>query len=348
MKAVVFAGDRKIEIMEFPDPHPGPGEVVLKIKASGMCGSDLKYYRNPAGTPTLGLGERKGPIIAGHEPCGVVVEVGAGVSEAQARIGDRMMDHHYSGCGVCKHCRTGWSQMCLDGIVVYGTTGHGAHAEYMKVPANTLVRLPDDLSFKTGAAISCGTGTAYGALKRLDLAGDETVVIFGQGPVGLSATQLAKAMGARVIALDVMAERRKLAADFGADEVIDPMGNDVVTAIRDLTGGEGAHKSLDCSSNAEARASAVRCLRAWGTACFVGEGGQVTLDVSQDILRRQVSIVGSWTFSKNGQADCAAFVAERKVDVDALFTDEYGLDQAAEAYRKFETQTTGKGVFVMD
>ncbi|PIW27118.1 MAG: iditol 2-dehydrogenase [Rhodospirillales bacterium CG15_BIG_FIL_POST_REV_8_21_14_020_66_15] len=348
MKAVVFAGDRKIEIMEFPDPHPGPGEVVLKIKASGMCGSDLKYYRNPAGTPTLGLGERKGPIIAGHEPCGVVVEVGAGVSEAQARIGDRMMDHHYSGCGVCKHCRTGWSQMCLDGIVVYGTTGHGAHAEYMKVPAHTLVRLPDDLSFKTGAAISCGTGTAYGALKRLDLAGDETVVIFGQGPVGLSATQLAKAMGARVIALDVMAERRKLAADFGADEVIDPMGNDVVTAIRDLTGGEGAHKSLDCSSNAEARASAVRCLRAWGTACFVGEGGQVTLDVSQDILRRQVSIVGSWTFSKNGQADCAAFVAERKVDVDALFTDEYGLDQAAEAYRKFETQTTGKGVFVMD
>ncbi|HBT43727.1 MAG TPA: iditol 2-dehydrogenase, partial [Rhodospirillaceae bacterium] len=76
MKAVVFPGDRKIAIMDFPDPHPGPGEVVLQIKASGMCGSDLKYYRNPPGTPTLGLGERKGPIIAGHEPCGVVVEVG--------------------------------------------------------------------------------------------------------------------------------------------------------------------------------------------------------------------------------------------------------------------------------
>ncbi|MEQ8805034.1 MAG: alcohol dehydrogenase catalytic domain-containing protein, partial [Rhodospirillales bacterium] len=241
MKAVVFPGDRKIAIMDFPDPHPGPGEVVLQIKASGMCGSDLKYYRNPPGTPTLGLGERKGPIIAGHEPCGVVVEVGEGVSEAQARVGDRMMDHHYSGCGVCKHCRTGWSQMCIDGITVYGTTGHGAHAEYMKVPAHTLVRLPDDLSFTTGAAISCGTGTAYGALKRLDLAGDETVVVFGQGPVGLSATQLAKAMGARVIALDISAERRKLAEDFGADVVIDPMGNDVVAAIRDLTGGEGAH-----------------------------------------------------------------------------------------------------------
>ena len=155
-------------------------------------------------------------------------------------------------------------------------------------------------------------------------------------------------MGARVIALDVVPERRKLAEDFGADYVIDPMNNDVVSAIRDLAGGFGAHKSLDCSSNAQARADAVRCLRGWGTACFVGEGGQVTLDVSQDILRRQINIVGSWTFSKNGQADCAAFVAERKIDVDALFTDEYSLDEASEAYQKFETQTTGKGVFLMD
>ncbi|MEP1031884.1 MAG: zinc-binding dehydrogenase, partial [Alphaproteobacteria bacterium] len=157
-----------------------------------------------------------------------------------------------------------------------------------------------------------------------------------------------KAMGARVIALDISAERRKMAEDFGADEVIDPMGNDVVAAIRDLTGGEGAHKSLDCSSNAEARASAVRCLRAWGVACFVGEGGQVTFDVSLNILRRQVSVVGSWTFSKNGQADCAAFVAERKIDVDALFSHRFTLDQADEAYKLFDTQTTGKGVFVMD
>ena len=92
----------------------------------------------------------------------------------------------------------------------------------------------------------------------------------------------------------------------------------------------------------------MRCLRAWGVACFVGEGGQVTLDVSQDILRRQVSIVGSWTFSKNGQADCAAFVAERKIDVDALFSHRFTLDQADEAYKLFDTQTTGKGVFVMD
>ncbi len=346
MKAVVFLGDRKLEMQEFPDPEPGPGEVVLEIKASGMCGSDLKFYRAVGGASSLGLGGG-GPVIAGHEPCGVVAAVGEGVSKAEARVGDRVMDHHYSGCGVCGHCREGWSQLCADGSTVYGVTGHGAHAKYMKVPAHTLVPLPEELSFKTGAAISCGTGTAWGALKRLELSGDETLVVFGQGPVGLSATQLAKAMGARVIALDINPERRELARTFGADEVIDPQNNDVVSAIRDLTHGEGAHKALDCSSNPEARAAAVRCVRVWGRACYVGEGDTVTLDVSNDLLRRQVTLVGSWTFSKNGQAECARFISDRGVDVDSLFTHEFSLNQAEEAYKLFDTQSTGKGVFLM-
>jgi threonine dehydrogenase-like Zn-dependent dehydrogenase len=338
MKAIVFLGNRKLELMEVPDPTPSPDEVVIEIKASGMCGSDLHHYRGPK-KDTLN--------IAGHEPCGVIAAVGTGVPEALAKVGDRVMDHHYSGCGICKHCASGWSQMCLDGAIVFGGAGDGAHAKYMKAPAHTIVKLPEALSFKTGAAISCGTGTAYGALKRMDLAGDETIAIFGQGPVGLSATQLAKAMGARVIALDISAGRRQLAKQFGADEVIDPMSNDVVDAIRDLTHGEGAQKTLDCSSNPEARRAAVQSVRTWGTACFVGETGDVTLDVSNDLLRRQVTLVGSWTFSKNGQADCAEFVADRNIDVDSLFTHEFTLDQAEEAYKLFDTQTTGKGVFLI-
>ena len=338
MKAIVFLGNRKLELMEVPDPTPSPDEVVIEIKASGMCGSDLHHYRGPK-KDTLN--------IAGHEPCGVIAAVGTGVPEALAKVGDRVMDHHYSGCGICKHCASGWSQMCLDGAIVFGGAGDGAHAKYMKAPAHTIVKLPEALSFKTGAAISCGTGTAYGALKRIDLAGDETIAIFGQGPVGLSATQLAKAMGARVIALDISAGRRQLAKQFGADEVIDPMSNDVVDTIRDLTHGEGAQKTLDCSSNPEARRAAVQSVRTWGTACFVGETGDVTLDVSNDLLRRQVTLVGSWTFSKNGQADCAEFVADRNIDVDSLFTHEFTLDQAEEAYKLFDTQTTGKGVFLI-
>jgi len=347
MRGVVFTGDREIELMEFPDPTPGPGEVVVEIKASGMCGSDLKVYRaSKSASQSLGLGASKGPVIAGHEPCGVVAAVGPGVEARQAPIGARVMVHHYKGCGVCQHCRIGWSQLCAEGIVVYGVTGHGAHARYMKVPASTLVRLPDALSFETGAAISCGTGTAYGALRRIRISGNDTIAIFGQGPVGLSATQLAAAMGARVIALDVSPERLSRAKEFGAWETVNPRSNDPVGAIKDLTHG-GADFTLDTSSQPEGRIAAVRSAKVWGTVCFVGERNNVTIDVSPDMLRKQLTIIGSWTFSWQGQQDCARFVVDHKLDVDRLFTHEWKLDQAEEAYRLFDTQTTGKGVFLM-
>ena len=346
MKGVVFPGERKLEIREFPDPTPGPGEVVLEIKASGMCGSDLKFYRAVGGPAALGLGKTSGPIIAGHEPCGVVAAIGPGVSERQAKVGMRVMQHHYRGCGVCEHCSTGWMQLCVEGVAeVYGATGHGAHAKYMKCPARTLVPLPDALSFEAGAAISCGTGTAWGALHRLGLQGDHTIAIFGQGPVGLSATQLAAAMGARVIALDVSDERLARAKELGADVLINPKTTpEVVPAIKELTHGRGAHLCLEASSSPQARAQAVRAVRTWGKVCYVGEGDSVTLDVSPDLLRRQVTLIGSWTFSTVGQAECAQFIADRGIDVDRLFTHRWRLDQAEEAYKLFDAQTAGKGV----
>lgn len=349
MKGVVFTGNRKLELRDFPDPTPGPGEVVLEIKASGLCGTDLKTYRAPPGGAAAALGVAGGgAVIAGHEPCGVVVAVGAEVDPKQARVGQRVMQHHYRGCGVCNHCSTGWMQLCVEGVEeVYGLTGHGAHAKYMKCPARTLVPLPDELSFATGAAISCGTGTAWSALHRLGLQGDHSIAVFGQGPVGLSATQLAARMGARVIALDTSAERLQRAKQFGADVLIDPSKADnVVAAIKDVTHGLGAHLALDATSSPTARRQAVQCVRTWGKVCFVGEGDVVTLDVSNDILRRQVTIVGSWTFSTTSQAECARFVADRAVDVDALFTDRWTLDEAAQAYQLFDGQTGGKGVFL--
>ena len=312
-----------------------------------MCGSDLHNYRapvQPAGA-VAGRHQAAAGVIAGHEPCGVVVAVGAGVSEKEARVGQRVMDHHYDGCGTCKHCRAGWTQMCLEGTVVYGAGGNGGHARYMKVPVSTLVPLPDALSFVTGAAISCGTGTAWGALRRLNLQGGETIAIFGQGPVGLSATQLAVVMGARVIAVDISPERRKLAQQFGAHEVIDGGGGHGGGDPR-ADPRRGRAQDARRLLGAGARAAAVRAVRSWGTACFVGERGQVTLDVSPDLLRRQVTLVGSWTFSKQGQAECAEFVADRGVDVERLFTHRWKLEQAEEAYQLFDTQTTGKAVIL--
>ena len=349
MKGVVFLGERALELRDFPDPRPGPGDVVIQMKASGMCGSDLHAYRakrDGGMAAALGLGGGGGPVIAGHEPCGVIVERGAGVAEEQAPTGARVMNHHYKGCGLCKHCLVGWSQLCGKGRVVYGVTGRGGHAEYMVAPARTMVPLPDELSFEEGAAVSCGTGTAYGALKRLNVSGRDTLVVFGQGPVGLSATMLGVAMGARVIAVDVGPERLALAQGFGAERTLDFRAGDPVQAIRDLTGGEGADCAMDCTGISEARQATVRCVRTWGQACFVGEGGTTAFDVSQDMLRRQLTLHASWTFSAIGQWECARFVADRKIPLGKLLTHRFRLEQAAEAYRLFDTQTTGKGVFV--
>ncbi|KQQ85634.1 iditol 2-dehydrogenase [Aureimonas sp. Leaf324] len=342
MKAVVFLGEGKLELREFPDPVPGPDEVVIRMKASGMCGSDLHHLHEPR--------RREDQIvIEGHEPCGVVELVGSAVRPAEARVGDRVMVHHYDGCRTCSHCRSGWTQLCETDRVVYGgLNGHGAHAEFMKVPAHTLIRLHDDMTFKAGAAVACGSGTAYAALKRIDLSGDDTVAVFGQGPVGLSVTMFAKAMGARVIALDVGAERLAMARRFGADIVINPLEVEPVQAIRDVTrGGSGADKAVECSANVEARRQAIRCTRTWGTTVMIGVTGNVEFH-SNDIILQNRSVLGSLTFSKNLQSDCSDFVMERGLPVDELFTHEFRLEQAEEAYGLFDQKKIGKGVFVFD
>jgi threonine dehydrogenase-like Zn-dependent dehydrogenase len=350
MKGVVFLGDRKISHLDVPDPTPGPLDAVIEMKASGMCGTDLQNYRRPADQapymPSL-IGR---PPIAGHEPAGVVCAIGSAVPEAQARLGQRVMVHHYQGCSSCNHCRSGWHQLCQESkpmVRVYGNNDDGGHARYLKIPANTLVALPDALSFETGAAISCGTGTAYAALRRLNLSARDTIAIFGQGPVGLSATQLAHAMNARVIAIEVNESRLKRARDFGADMLIDPSRDEPLEVLRELTSGNGVDCALETSGSASARITAVRATRIWGVCCFIGEGGDVTINVSQDMIRRQMTIIASWTFSIAGQADCAQFIVQRNIDVDRLFTDRWSLDQAVEAYERFDRRTGGKGVFVM-
>ena len=340
MRGVVFPGDRTVELMSFPDPTPGPGDVVVEIKASGMCGSDLHYYRRPKDPSAT-------PLIAGHEPCGVVAAVGAGVLGPHARVGARVMVHHYQGCTDCEYCRSGWAQMCMTvPVTVNASNDHGAHAQFLKVPANTLVPLDDRLSFAAGAAISCGTGTAWGALERIGFTGRDTIAIFGQGPVGLSATMLAKAQGGTVIALDIDESRLTTAKAFGADHVVNPRDGKAVEAIKELTGGRGAAMALETAGAKVAGHDAIRSVKPWGTVCLVGLGSEATLSVT-GFLRMQLRLMTSWTMSIQSQRACAEFVVERGLDLDSLFTDRWNLDQADEAYRVFDKQSGGKGVFLL-
>ena len=351
MKGAVFTGNRRIEIQEFPDPTPGDDDVVLEIKASGMCGTDLHLYRSPGGGPAaakaMGVAVGEGSFIGGHEPCGIVVARGKSVKDRHAAIGARVMQHHYHGCGACPDCMTGWTQMCKDSErVVYGYNGHGAHARYMACPAYTLVPMPEAMSFEIGAAVSCGTGTAFAALKRMRTEGGSTIAVFGQGPVGLSGTMLAHAMGLRVIGVDISDERLALAKACGADGTVNSAGSDPVAALLEMTGGRGVDFALETSGNPSARVAAVKATRTFGTMCFVGEGGTVTLDVSNDIIRRQITMLGSWTFAKAGQAECARFIAEHEVPVGKLITHRFKLDEVAAAYAQFDKQTMGKGMIL--
>jgi threonine dehydrogenase-like Zn-dependent dehydrogenase len=339
MQGIVFLGDNRLELREFPRPKAGPGEVVVKMMASGMCGSDLHHYRGVSYVKPHGF-------IGGHEPCGVVQEVGAGVSSVAAEVGNRVMVHHYKGCMACQACRSGWPQMCTGiEMTLYGTTDHGSHAPFMKVPAASLVHLNDALSFKTGAAIGCGTGTAWGGLRRLGDLGGKTITVFGQGPVGLSATMLAASMGAQVFAVDLEPSRLEMAKSFGAAEVINPREVDPVESIRALTHGVGTQLSLEATGVAAATTAAVEVLAPWGKGCFVGMNGDARLNVLEH-LRRQLTIMTSWTMSIVDQRACADFVADRRLPVDDLFTDTWSLDRAEEAYADFDKQAGGKGVFV--
>ena len=253
----------------------------------------------------------------------MVVARGPGVSERDAPIGQRVMDHHYAGCGVCKHCRVGWAQLCRaasPSTASPPTAGTPIH----EGAGPTLVPLPDELSFAEGAAISCGTGTAYGALRRMDLAGGDTLAVFGQGPVGLCATLLGAAMGARVIAVETSAD-----AGLGRSNSAPTRRSRarLVRALKALTEGEGVDLALDSTGAAAARLAAVRSAKTWGTG-FVGEGSDVTFDVSPDLLRRQLTLIGSWTFSAMGQAECARFIVDNEIDLDALFSHRWKLEQA--------------------
>ena len=341
MQGIVFTGNRTAELREFPDPEPGHGEVVVRIRASGMCGSDLHAYRAATAATDAGT-----PVIQGHEPCGVVESVGPGVPSHVAAPGDRVMVHHYWGCGVCVDCRSGWPQMC-SGIEprIATLNEHGGHAPLMKLPAIQTMPLPDVLSFQAGAALGCGTGTAWGALVRLGDVAGKTLLVVGQGPVGASVTMLGAALGARVIAVDIAPSRLESARRFGAAATVNPAEEDVVEAVRSLTGGRGAELLVETSGSTVAAAQALDALATWGKACLVGLGAQIGFN-TRDTLRRQLTILTSWTMSTVEQMRCTEFVVEHALPLDDLFSHSWDLSQAAEAYKWFDAQTDGKGVFL--
>ena len=209
MLGAILPGNSTVELKEFDVPKPGHGQVLVKTKASTICGSDIRcIYRAHVGKGPEGY---QPGMVAGHEPCGIIVEEGEGLK--RFKKGDRVIVYHISGCGVCYDCRRGYYISCKSPLrAAYGWQRNGGMAPYMICDEKDLIALPDELSYEDGAQVACGFGTCYEALMKIGISGNDRVLVTGLGPVGLATLMLAKAMGCdKTIGCDVIEERMQLA-----------------------------------------------------------------------------------------------------------------------------------------
>jgi threonine dehydrogenase-like Zn-dependent dehydrogenase len=345
MNGVKLPGDSTVRHVELDVPEPGPGQVLLAMKASSICGSDIRaIYREH-----LGHGpEAYQNVVAGHEPCGQVVAVGADCKRLE--VGDRVAVYHIAGCGVCDECRSGYLIGCTSPHrAAYGWQRDGGHAEYLLAEERTCLPLPDELSYLDGALVSCGFGTAYEALLRLEVSGRDRLLVTGLGPVGLAAAMLGRALGAGpIIATDIAPQRRKVAEDLELVDHALPADETAGAAIAALTSGRGCEASIDCSGSGAARVFALENTRTWGRCAFVGEGGQITFAVSELLIHKQVTLHGSWVTSLRHMEELLERLVRWNLHPERVVTHRYPLRQTDEAYRVADQGAAGKVCIVFE
>ena len=268
--------------------------------------------------------------------------MGSGVTHV--KVGDRVSVYHWLGCGHCPQCLSGHLMWC-DERRGYGGAIHGSDADLILTDARNCCPLPDELSFAVGAMMACNAGTAFSSISKLAASGTDTVAIFGQGPVGLAGLLFAKARGARVIVVEPFATRRELALSLGAAAAIDPMHDDAIAAIKDLTHGAGADSAYETSGSPAGQNGAVESLRLGGRAVFVGIGSKGNTINPVQIIGRQLTLMGSFVLPLPMYWDMLKFVLDHKVPLEEIVTHRFTIEQAPEAFTLFDSGATGKVVF---
>ncbi len=286
MKAVrMVAVGKPLEMFDLPVPKIGDRDVLVRVRAAGICHSDVHYR---AGTSPV----RPLPMTLGHEVAGIVEKVGS-AAVTNVKPGDRVCLHYNLTCGECWYCSTGNEQFCPKCLML-GHYTDGGYAELISVPARNAFKLPEEIPFEQGATLMCASATSFHALRKSRLTAGETAAVFGIGGLGLSAVQLARAFGAvEVFAVDKQEEKLALAASYGAVPVnagqVDP-----VAEIRKLTHGKGADVALEVIGRAVTMQQAFRCVGPMGRAVIVGIGGEpITVDTYRELLGNEVELIGS-------------------------------------------------------
>lgn len=336
MKAILLPGDGEIKLVNLPDPQPGPGEVVLAMRCSGVCGTDLHFLRESVEQ----RGDRAG-VVPGHEASGVIVAVGEGV--VHRKVGERVIGYHHIGCGFCQYCRAGAPTMCANKRVV-GRHIHGSDGQYEVLPEWAVLPLPDDFSFEEGALLACNVSTAYSALRKGAVSPGTRLVIFGQGGVGLSAVLLARALGARIAAVDLSDNRMRMGAAFGVEKTINPARENVVEEIRQWSGGRGADVVLECSGSSKAMQQAVQAAGPQTAVVFVGGGGVLETPVAE-LLAKELKLYGSSVYKPHEFDDMLRLIREKQVPIAKLIARSFLIEEASAAFALAAKQEVGKVLF---
>ena len=345
MTGVVLPGNSTVQFREQPIPTPGPGQALVQMKASSICGSDIRaIYREHVGVGD----EAYQGVIAGHEPCGQIVETGPGCKEFKP--GDRVALYHISGCGVCEDCKAGYMISCHGKQrAAYGWQRDGGHAPYLLAEETTCIHLPDNLTYVDGALVACGFGTVWEALTRMEINGRDRLLITGLGPVGLAAAMLGRALGAQqIIGVDTSESRIALARELGLVDEAFVSDGDALDKIKAVTGGKGCEVSIDCSGAAPARKLALQGTRQWGRCAFVGEGNDVQFDVSPLLIHPQITLYGSWVTSLGHMAELVERLSRWNLHPEKTVTHRFRLEEAAAAYEMADKGQCGKVVIVYD
>ncbi|HHX44913.1 MAG TPA: alcohol dehydrogenase catalytic domain-containing protein [Chloroflexi bacterium] len=343
MRGVVFLGDRQVEVREFPVPRPGPSEVLVEMRTAAICGSDLHTYRRPKAQF-----EGMDPFIPGHEPAGVVAEIGSHVTNVKP--GDRVTIYHYMACGKCQACHSGYLQHCEERRGLGQPVAQGPDADYIVVDARNCLHLPDALTFDDGAFIACIAGTAFSACRKLRVNGEDIVGVFGQGPVGLTGTVILKAMGATVVGIDIVDERLELASKLGVDAVINSATADVKQATLDLTDGRGFDAAFETSGSTVAQRAVVETLRVQGRASFVGLGSSEPSISPTAIIGRELTLMGSFVMPMGYYEDLVNLIVKHDLSpkFQHMITHRFPIERAEEAFRVADGGRAGKVVFSWD
>lgn len=339
MKAIFLPGDRRVELRAVAIPMPGAGEVLIAVKASCICRSDMSLYYGNAVLP----GVTPGSCIAGHEPAGVIEQVGAGVHSFKP--GDRVAVHLAIGCGTCSACRRGFFHLCPTWRCI-GFTADGGNAEYLVVPERNCLRIPASMSFVAAAVSTDAFGTLYSTCRKLGVSGATRLGIWGMGPMGTAGVLAAKALGAQVVALDPIAERRNFATGLGADLTLDPTDPGVLDALRAFTRNDGLEAAIDCSGNPAGQNMALDAVQPLGRVAFVGESRETTIRPSDQLIRKQVTLMGSWYFAISEYDEMTRVIERRGIDLERLATHRFTLEEAETAFAMFDRRETEKAVFV--